>query len=57
MWGKDGRNNFPLVPPVDPEIVLIHRDHGVTGIQFAHTNQTQVGQVGFTIFVAAGEIA
>ena len=43
MRGRDGWYNFPLVTPVDSEIVLVHRDHRVTGVQFAHADQTQVG--------------
>lgn len=56
MWGTDGRNDLALVPPVDSEIVFVHRDHRMTGIKFTHADQTQVGQVRLTILVAPGEV-
>jgi len=56
-WWTKGRDNLAFVSPVEAEIILVHRDHNVTGIEFTHANQASVGKIGLTILVAAAKIA
>src|SRR5271167_3190399 len=46
------RDRLPLVPPVDAEITLVHRNHSMPGIHLAHPNHTQIGQVRLAVGVA-----
>lgn len=43
MRRAESRDYFALVASIDSEVALVRRDHNVAGIEFTHTNQTQVG--------------
>jgi hypothetical protein len=53
----DERNGFPLVPPVDTEVFPVHGDHTVPGVQLAHTNEAEIGEVRVPVGVSLGERA
>jgi len=36
------RDGFPIVPPMDAEVFLVHRDHRVVGEQSTHADQASV---------------
>ena len=48
-------DRFPFVSAIDTEIVLVHRDYGVSWIKLAHPNQTDISEVGLTLPVAFRE--
>src|SRR6266853_181304 len=48
-WRGNKGNSFPLVAAVDSEIVAVDCEYGVSRVQLAHSNQTEVRQIGLTI--------
>jgi glycerol dehydrogenase-like iron-containing ADH family enzyme len=48
---------MPLVPPIDPEIVVVDGGHQATQIQFTYPNHAEISQIGLTIGIASGQIA
>src|SRR5216684_3001786 len=53
----DERNHLPFVLAVDAEITLIDSDNRVTGIEFTHSHQAEIGQVWLPIGVATRQLA
>ena len=54
LWRAQGRDRLAFIAAVDTEIILIHSDDDMARIEFAHANQTQIGEIGFAIFESAG---
>ena len=48
-------NRFSLVSSVDSEIGRIDRNNRVPRVQFAHSNQTQIGKIRLAISIAPGK--
>ena len=46
---------LPLVPTVNAEIALIDCDDHMTGVQFAHSDETKIGKIWFAIRMALSE--
>ena len=49
--GQSSGITSPLVAAIYPKIILIHRNHRVPWIQFAHPNKAKIGKVGLSIRV------
>src|SRR6188474_2174242 len=47
-WANQ-RNGLAFVAPVNTEVFPVGREYRMVRIQFAHANQAQVGQVGFSV--------
>ena len=48
------RNHLPPIPPIEAK-VAVHGDNNVPGIEFAHSYQTEIGQIWAAVTVAPGE--
>jgi hypothetical protein len=55
-WTKE-RDSLALVPTVDAKVIFVDCDDDMPGKQFAHTDQTEVRQIGLTVCIAQCEIS
>jgi hypothetical protein len=54
--GTQQRDDLPLVAPINAKVAFIHRDDHMFGIQFAHSNHAEIGQVWPAIGVAPRQV-
>jgi hypothetical protein len=50
-------NSFTLVAAIDAEVIFIDGNQSVPRIEFAHSDQAEISQVGTAVSVASGQIA
>jgi len=48
-------DDFAFVASVDTKISFIDRDDGMVGVEFAHANETEVGDVGLSVAATLGQ--
>ena len=48
-WGNE-RNHFAFVSPIDAKI-FVHGDDAMFWMQLAHPDETEISQIGSSIFV------
>src|SRR5271165_3178174 len=53
---EDG-NRLPLIPPINSEIALVDGDNRVARIEFAHADETKVGQIRLAIHVTPRQLS
>ena len=52
----DYGDDFALVAAIDTEVIFIDGYDCVARVEFAHADETEIGQVGMAIGVAGGEV-
>ena len=48
----DNRDGFAFVTAKDSEVFAVGRENGMRRIQFAHADETEVGQIGFSLGIS-----
>src|SRR5258708_36151349 len=52
----DGRNHFPLIPPINTEIRFVNGDDRMPGVKLAHSDEAQIGEIGAAVSVTLGKL-